>query len=68
MDKYPPQVQRLFLLNPIFCNIKYIRVIVIDGNIPSLAFHGLLMLYAVIALGTGALIYRTQNTKFLYYV
>lgn len=68
VDKYPVEVQRLFLLNPIYCNIKYIRVVVIEGNLPSLAFHGLLMLYAVLALAIGALIYKTQNTKFLYYV
>ena len=68
VDKYPVEVQRLFLLNPIYCNIKYIRVVVIEGSLPSLAFHGLLMLYAVLALAIGALIYKTQNTKFLYYV
>ena len=68
VDKYPANVQRLFLLNPIYCNIKYIRIIVLDGNVPSPAFHGLLLLYGVAALGIGAIIYKTQNTKFLYYV
>ena len=68
LDKFPPQMQRLFLLNPIYCNIKYIRIIVIEGTMPSLLFHGLLLLYSVVILGIGLVIYKTQNTKFLYYV
>lgn len=68
VDKYPENVQKLFLLNPVYCNIKYIRVVVLDGNIPSLQFHALLLLYGLVAFGIGAIIYKTQNTKFLYYV
>lgn len=68
VDKFPKNVQRLFLLNPVYCNIKYIRCIVIDGDIPSLALHGLLLLYAIMILFIGALIYKKNNTKFLYYV
>ncbi len=68
VDVYPPNVQRLFLLNPIYCVIKYIRVIVIDGNIPSQAYHLLLLAYALVAVGIGGWIYKRQNHKFLYYV
>ena len=58
----------MFLLNPVYCNIKYVRVVVLEGHLPSLAFHGLLLLYAAAALAAGAIIYKTQNQKFLYYV
>lgn len=68
VDAYAPAIQRLFLLNPVYCYIKYIRVIVIDGNIPSLAFHLLLLAYALGALAVGGWIYKRQNHKFLYYV
>ena len=68
VDGYSAWVQRLFLLNPVYCNIKYVRVIVLEGHLPSLAFHGLLLLYGVIALVLGGVIYKTQNHKFLYYV
>ena len=68
VDGYPAWVQRVFLLNPVYCNIKYVRVIVLEGHLPSPAFHGLLLLYGVVALGLGGLIYKTQNQKFLYYV
>ncbi len=68
VDGYSARIQRLFLLNPVYCHIKYVRVVVLDGNLPSLGFHGLLLLYAALALGLGALMYKTQNQKFLYYV
>lgn len=67
-DTFPGWVQRVFLLNPVYCNIKYVRVIVLEGHLPSLPFHGLLLLYGTIALGLGAMIYKKQNNKFLYYV
>lgn len=68
VDGYPMAIQRLFLLNPVYCIIKYVRVIVIDGNIPSLAFHGLILFYALAALTVGGLIYKKKNHEFLYYV
>ncbi|MBO4910932.1 MAG: ABC transporter permease [Lachnospiraceae bacterium] len=68
VDRFPAQYQRFFLLNPVYCNIKFVRIIVIDGNIPSISFHLLLLGYAFIALCIGSVIYKTQNTKFLYYV
>lgn len=68
IDSYSSWVQRLFLLNPVYCNIKYVRVCVLEGHLPSLAFHGLLLVYGVIALLTGGLIYKKYNQKFLYYV
>lgn len=68
VDKYAPEIQRLFLLNPVYCFIKYVRIVVIDGNIPSLAFHGLLLLYTAVVLAIGGRIYKKNNHKFLYYV
>lgn len=68
VDSFPPLVQNLFLLNPVYCYIKYFRVVVIDGNIPSLAFHVLCAFYAVVLLLTGGTIYKKYNHKFLYYV
>lgn len=68
INSYSQHVQRLFLLNPVYCYIKYVRLIVIDGTVPSLAFHGLLLFYALLALSIGGLIYKKMNHKFLYYV
>ena len=68
VDGYSPWIQRIFLCNPVYCNIKYIRVIVLEGHLPSLAFHFLLLFYAVLALVIGGWIYKKENHKFLYYV
>ena len=61
-------VERLFLLNPVFVYIKYFRLIVINGAVPSPEFHLLAALYAAFAILTGALIYKKFNRRFLYYV
>lgn len=68
VDAFPQKVQRIFLLNPVYCAIKYVRVVVIDGNLPSFAYHVLLLFYAAVAVGIGSFIYKKYNTKFLYYV
>lgn len=68
VDKFPVWIQRVFLLNPVYVAIKYVRVVVLDGNLPSLAYHVLLLLYAIIAISLGALIYKKNNHRFLYYV
>ena len=68
VDRYSPEMQRLFLLNPVYCNIKYVRLIVIDGVIPSPEFHGLILFYALVVLIIGGYIYKKYNQKFLYYV
>jgi len=68
VDSFPASMQRYFLLNPVYCYIKYIRVAVIDGSIPSFSFHLLCMAYAVAALVIGSVIYKKYNHEFLYYV
>ena len=68
VDSFPTWVQRVFLLNPIYVAIKYVRVVVIDGNLPSLAYHILLLVYASIAMSIGCFIYKKYNHRFLYYV
>lgn len=61
-------VERLFLFNPIYVYIKYFRLVVINGVIPSPAFHLLALGYAAIALCAGAFFYKKFNQRFLYYV
>lgn len=68
VDGYSPAVQRVFLINPVYCAIKYMRLVVLDGTIPSVEFHVLLAAYALIALAAGALFYKKKNHEFLYYV
>ncbi len=68
LDRYPAKVQRMFLLNPVYVYIKYFRVVVIEGTIPSLSYHLLCMFYALTALIVGFWVYKANNQKFLYYV
>lgn len=68
VEAYPAAVQRLFLCNPVYCYIKYFRVVVLEGNIPSPAFHLLCAFYALFAAAIGGYIYKKYNHSFLYYV
>ncbi len=68
VDSYPPEVQRIFLVNPVYDCIKYVRLVVIDGTIPSLQYHLLLLAYASVFLFLGILMYRKYNDQFIYYL
>ncbi len=68
VDKFSALGQRLFLLNPVYVYIKYFRVIMIDGLVPSLEYHLLCLFYAGISLLIGGLIYKKNNHAFLYYL
>lgn len=68
VDQFDPIVQKLFLFNPVYVYIKYFRTVVIDGGIPSAAYHLLCMFYAALFLGLGCFIYKKYNRQFLYYV
>lgn len=67
-ETYSPLVQKIFYINPVYAYITYFREIVIYRQVPSLALHGLCLLYAVAAIFIGAMIYKKNNYKFLYYM
>ena len=68
VEAYPAAVQNLFYINPLYCYITYLRTIVIDGSVPSLLLHGLVLGYALLFAVIGGLMYKKKNHKFLYYV
>ena len=68
VDGYAPWIQKLFYINPIYCAITYVRTVTINGVIPDWGLHGLLLLYAALAMLIGGIIYKKKNHKFLYYV
>ena len=68
IDHYDYTVQCLFLANPIYLFIRYFRKIVIDGAIPTVWFHLLMLADVLIVLGLGCWMYKKYNTRFLYYV
>lgn len=60
--------EKLFLCNPVYVYIKYFRLIVLQGTVPSIQYHLLAIGYAALAFAIGALIYKKKNHQFLYYV
>ena len=68
IDNYSPAVQNLFLINPIYLYSRYFRKVVIDGAVPTIQFHILAAVYALLAFGFGAWMYKRYNHEFLYYV
>jgi ABC-2 type transport system permease protein len=67
-DIYPPKIQLVFFLNPVYNYISYFRSVVINGVIPPLWHHGLCLGYALAVLIAGMLIYKKNNYKFMYYI
>lgn len=64
----PPVLQSLFKFNPLYQFLTSVREIVLYGNCPSI---GTLALLAVIGVGTlliGAVIFKKNQDKFVYYI
>ncbi|MBR3978635.1 MAG: ABC transporter permease [Oscillospiraceae bacterium] len=68
VDRFSPAVQRLFYINPLYCYIRYFRIVVLEGGLPSGLHHLLCAGYALAVFGIGALIYKQCNRKFVYYI
>ena len=68
VETFPVYMQKFFLCNPIYCYIKYFRIVVLEGEIPSLSYHLLCAFYAILLVAIGGFIYKKFNHKFLYYV
>lgn len=68
IETYAPNIQNLFLLNPVYLFIRYFRKIVIEAAVPSLWFHALMLADTLIAVGIGCFMYKKYNHRFLYYV
>ena len=68
IDTMDPWFQQRIYLNPVYSYIKYFRVVVLDGVIPSAGLHLLCAAYALVAIALGAWVYKKYNHKFLYYV
>lgn len=68
IDRFSPAQQKIFLFNPVYVYICFFRTVVIDDAMPSLLISGLCILYALLALGGGAFIYKKYNHRFIYYI
>ncbi len=68
IDSYPVATQRAFLANPIYLFISYFRQIVINGKIPTIGFHLLMLADTLLVFALGCHMYKKYNTEFLYYL
>lgn len=65
---FPESFQRLFLLNPVYVYIKFLRLIIIEGTLPSAEYFLLCIFYATVVFALGMWVYKKYNNRFLYYV
>ncbi len=55
-------------INPLYYYVTYFRSVVIDGIIPSLEFHAIMLGFSATLFAIGCWMYKKYNYKFLYYV
>lgn len=68
VDKMSPDIRLVFLFNPVYRHIAYVREVVLAGIVPDLMTHLTLASFAFVALAVGSFMYKHYNTRFLYYV
>jgi len=68
VESFSANVQRLYLLNPVYAYIHYFRLVVLYGVVPSVSVHLICGLYAAAALLIGGAFYKRYNYRFLYYL
>lgn len=68
VNSFPPQTQKLFLLNPVYLYIRYFRMVVLEAQIPTPSYHLLMLGEAVLIFFFGIFIYKKYNLRFMFYV
>ena len=68
VDSFSQSTQNLFMANPLFAYIHYFRLVVLNGYVPSVRYHLLCALYALVAISVGGYFYKRYNYRFLYYM
>ncbi len=58
----------IFYINPLYYYATYFRSVVIDGIIPGLGFHAMMLIISAVFFAVGCWMYKKYNYKFLYYV
>ncbi len=63
----PDSLQTIFKLNPLYCYINSARDIILYGKCPSAIQLLLVVLYGVVTLFVGAIVFRRHQDNFVYY-
>ena len=64
----PATLQTLFKFNPLYQFLTAAREIVLYGRAPSVLVLVLLGIIALVTLGIGAVVFKKNQDKFIYYV
>lgn len=67
-DKFDSSLQIAFLINPLYSFITYFRSIILEGSVPSIMTHLIILGYTIVVFLIGCLIYKKKNHEFLYYI
>lgn len=68
VERFPEKGQALLKFNPVYDFIFYTRTIIIDGNIPGMDIHLIMLAYTVVALVIGLVVYHLNKNKFIFYI
>lgn len=67
-DKLPPELVSVLVINPIFCQIEFLRDIFFDGVLPDPRLFILNLAGSLLILFVGLIIFRRVEDKFLYLI
>ncbi|MBX7136657.1 MAG: ABC transporter permease [Oligoflexia bacterium] len=67
-DLLPPWLVKWLVLNPLFCQIEFVRGIFYEGSLPSLPVYILNLSASGLVLMFGLWVFRRSEDKFLYFV
>ena len=63
----PGVLQTVFKLNPLYCYINSARDIILYGNCPSLLNIILMIVYGILAVIIGSIVFKKHQDNFVYY-
>lgn len=64
----PLEYRHYLLLNPVYAYIKYLRLIMLDGTIPSLEYTMLCLFYSILAVVLGIYYFNKTKKNFILYI
>lgn len=67
IELLPQKIQKLFYLNPVYCYIDYFRTIIMEKQFPAWYVQVSCIIYPVVFITIGKIIYKIYDKKFAFY-
>ncbi len=68
VDRFPENAQKYLMINPVYDFILYTRTVIIDGMLPGMELHLILLGYTLAVTLIGLLVYNCNKKKFIFYL